>query len=326
MDIRTVKSNVFISGYPMGEKLMDATGSTSSATTCARLDRTVSQSECCALITATTNSSELVSCRACPSGAALMGTARVGKQEDNIMPNGKCECCGATAVIYRKGGVNRCYHCHKTEAEPMDLPTPSAPAAKSQDGCQCSACKADGLHLSSCAVHNAPALPVGPCDCGRKVADAPPAPHPQMATQDVHMCLPVDENGRRVTPGSQQSWDDFEELAPVLRNHPREIFFAVQTGGKCALSGALADTIGAKAGSMVLVRKGENRLAIRLLTEPEKGALKLTPGKSGQGRLAFGGRTILAQVPLEKGRYAVDVVPWGCIVKTDEPMPVPGRA
>lgn len=166
--------------------------------------------------------------------------------------------------------------------------------------------------------------------------------------EQVHVCLPTNDLGR-VIPASKQlvvdhpmmamqdvpkveaveafpSWDDFEDLSPVLRNHPREIFFAVQTGGKCALSGALADTIGAKAGSMVQVRKGENRLAIRLLTEPEKGALKLTPGKSGQGRLAFGGRTILAQVPLGNGRYSVDVVPWGCIVKTDEPMPVPGKA
>lgn len=25
---------------------------------------------------------------------------------------------------------------------------------------------ADALHASDCAVHNAPALPVGPCNCG----------------------------------------------------------------------------------------------------------------------------------------------------------------
>lgn len=28
-----------------------------------------------------------------------------------------------------------------------------------------------GTHKSDCAIHNAPALPVGPCDCG--VSDAP---------------------------------------------------------------------------------------------------------------------------------------------------------
>lgn len=32
-------------------------------------------------------------------------------------------------------------------------------------GCQCEACKAK-RHWSDCAVHNAPAYPVGPCDCG----------------------------------------------------------------------------------------------------------------------------------------------------------------
>lgn len=34
------------------------------------------------------------------------------------------------------------------------------------EGCQCNACRADGAHLSSCAVHNAPSYPVGECDCG----------------------------------------------------------------------------------------------------------------------------------------------------------------
>jgi hypothetical protein len=32
---------------------------------------------------------------------------------------------------------------------------------------------APGEHWSDCAVHNGPALPVGPCDCG---ASSPPAP------------------------------------------------------------------------------------------------------------------------------------------------------
>ena len=34
--------------------------------------------------------------------------------------------------------------------------------------CQCPACKADGIHASDCAVHNMPAYPNGPCDCGLK--------------------------------------------------------------------------------------------------------------------------------------------------------------
>jgi len=33
-------------------------------------------------------------------------------------------------------------------------------------GCQCVACKRDGQHDSDCAVHNEPAIPNGPCDCG----------------------------------------------------------------------------------------------------------------------------------------------------------------
>jgi hypothetical protein len=32
--------------------------------------------------------------------------------------------------------------------------------------CQCAACKTGTIHASDCAVHGAPALPVGECDCG----------------------------------------------------------------------------------------------------------------------------------------------------------------
>lgn len=38
--------------------------------------------------------------------------------------------------------------------------------------CQCPACKREGLHLSDCAVHNGPALPVVPCDCGLSSSNA----------------------------------------------------------------------------------------------------------------------------------------------------------
>lgn len=34
-----------------------------------------------------------------------------------------------------------------------------------REGCQCPECKITP-HLSSCAVHNLPAFPKGPCDCG----------------------------------------------------------------------------------------------------------------------------------------------------------------
>jgi hypothetical protein len=33
--------------------------------------------------------------------------------------------------------------------------------------CQCDACRRDGSHWSDCAVHNAPAYPVGKCNCGK---------------------------------------------------------------------------------------------------------------------------------------------------------------
>ncbi|WP_197732897.1 hypothetical protein [Paraburkholderia pallida] len=45
-----------------------------------------------------------------------------------------------------------------------------APDAAPPTQCQCPACKVV-LHASDCAVHNAPALPNGPCDCGSQFGD-----------------------------------------------------------------------------------------------------------------------------------------------------------
>jgi hypothetical protein len=38
--------------------------------------------------------------------------------------------------------------------------------ADTPEGCQCSTCKDGPKHWSDCAVHNEPAYPAGPCDCG----------------------------------------------------------------------------------------------------------------------------------------------------------------
>jgi hypothetical protein len=54
--------------------------------------------------------------------------------------------------------------------------------------CQCTACKDGILHASDCAVHNGPAYPAGPCDCG--VAQEPVAylvigPYEKQAFADI---------------------------------------------------------------------------------------------------------------------------------------------
>ena len=36
--------------------------------------------------------------------------------------------------------------------------------------CQCGACTSSIRHFSDCAVHNAPAMKPGPCDCGAEKA------------------------------------------------------------------------------------------------------------------------------------------------------------
>lgn len=46
--------------------------------------------------------------------------------------------------------------------------------------CMCPACINGNLHASDCAVHNAPALPIGECDCGLLNPAAPTVPEGMM--------------------------------------------------------------------------------------------------------------------------------------------------
>ncbi|WP_244134224.1 hypothetical protein [Burkholderia gladioli] len=48
----------------------------------------------------------------------------------------------------------------------------AAPAAPVADHCQCPACAGGTIHASDCAVHNGPAYPNGPCNCGTAQAVA----------------------------------------------------------------------------------------------------------------------------------------------------------
>lgn len=57
------------------------------------------------------------------------------------------------------------------------------------DTCQCPAC-ATFQHSSDCAVHNAPALPIGPCTCMVLV--------PREATRDMMRAAVVFANGNAV--------------------------------------------------------------------------------------------------------------------------------
>lgn len=55
--------------------------------------------------------------------------------------------------------------------------------AKSVTHCTCPACDDNTIHASDCALHNAPALPVGPCDCG--AAQSEPSSSAPRANQSI---------------------------------------------------------------------------------------------------------------------------------------------
>jgi len=63
---------------------------------------------------------------------------------------------------------------------------------------------ADKLHWSDCAVHNGPAYPAGPCDCGV----AQPAQEPVAQGSKEHLKIMMEHS----------AWDDRLELSDALAN------------------------------------------------------------------------------------------------------------
>lgn len=54
----------------------------------------------------------------------------------------------------------------KTIREWIDSEASSAVLSGTREHCMCVACRDGVVHASDCAVHNEPAMPAGPCDCG----------------------------------------------------------------------------------------------------------------------------------------------------------------
>lgn len=79
------------------------------------------------------------------------------------------------------------------------------------ESCQCNACKATGPHTSDCAVHNAPAMEPGPCNCR-------PAGHKTFviyhrADNDGLCCREI---ARHFLPGAELIGLDYNEAPPVI--------------------------------------------------------------------------------------------------------------
>lgn len=71
-------------------------------------------------------------------------------------------------------GLRHCLKCRIPIADDAIVTPPQDPRAQEQAAlvpgaqahCQCPACKDGVTHASDCSVHNMPAYPNGPCDCG----------------------------------------------------------------------------------------------------------------------------------------------------------------
>lgn len=295
------------------------------ANICARMGRAVSSAECCEIISTTQNSTDLATCRACPEGMALMGTAKSVAKED-IMAKGDCECCDVKGVtIYRKSGVDRCYHCHKSEAVPKMLPKAAETPDTSKATCQCDACQEDGPHMSDCAVHNAPALPVGPCDCGRVDEKAVEM---AVAKQD-HSGEPTEKvvgsedhfaDSSKMVAG-EFSWDDFQAIMPMVTSRPSLVTIGKLCERIC-LNSTLQRTLGWKKGDKILIRISESHKAIAFKPCSEKHeekAYSLTSGGKSSV-LAVACKTALKVMGAAPGAYEITRTSWGFVAHLDRPV------
>ena len=96
-----------------------------------------------------------------------------------------------------------------------------ASGKRSAEHCTCPACRI--THASDCAVHNMPAMPNGPCDCGA-VQSAHPARSGVVSEEDVNACVDVYEavyNGNDLDVREKMRAPDTECMRAALKHFER---------------------------------------------------------------------------------------------------------
>jgi len=209
-------------------------------------------------------------------------------KEGQGMAKGNCDCCDAkNVVIYRKGGVNRCYHCHKDEVEPTGLPGGKAVAHPMM------------------ATQGQPDTPSFEHIGGVAASEAVPAtPTPPEATF-AH---------------PEPSWEDFEVM--VERNLALETTTARITDKDLRLSGgAVALLPGFETGAYVEVGVSKDRtmVALKLASQDVKHARRLTSANRTKTRQVSISPVIRAY-NMKAGTYQVEAAAWGLIVRLDKPL------
>lgn len=252
---------------------------------CARLGRPASSAECCETISTTQNQSDLATCRACPEGMAIMGTARIGNQEDT-MPNGKCECCGNKGVIYRRGGVSRCYSCHKTQAEPMGLP-------------------------ANPTIEDSPMPAVPPVPATEDVTRPMPRTPDPWPGKDADAAAQDEET---TAPAAVLAWDDFTPYRPA-KTTSHGMFARVEED-KINLSAEVSRAVNFAPGQRVEIAYNLDTKAVAMrLSRPSAVHTAKVYGKEGAS-VSVSCKTLIGQLGLQpRTRYPVEIQSWGLIVR-----------
>lgn len=101
------------------------------------------------------------------------------------------------------------------ELAPSRVTLAAKPQAAEQSHCMCPACKDGTIHASDCAVHNAPALPVGECNCSKSQPIDERAAFEKWARPDAWQ-VRRNLDGEYSEPGMSAAWSAWQYLYPQL--------------------------------------------------------------------------------------------------------------
>jgi len=257
--------------------------------------------------------------------AAGLMTKIITKREGH-MAKGNCECCGIKNVsIYRKGGVNRCYSCHKTQAEPMGMPGAVVETPAKQEPAPIETPKAE---------IEADAFPVsdeveGCARCGetRHVLSATDRLCPacfskawskgEPVRQNTPGCAQMPPDAPNVAAGSSEpSWSDFEPYQGMNGRSAQGLYAAISTAD-LRLSLEVTQAMDIAKGDYLAVAYNPNTkaLAVRKSTQDDPHALKVsTATQRAQAQIAASGLRKAFGIELVATRLPVTMTSWGVVV------------
>lgn len=209
---------------------------------------------------------------------------KIVPKKEGHMANGTCQCCGASAVLYRKGGIARCYSCHKTQAEPVDMPKDQRSSDHAEPAVQ-----QEQLSGLTEALPTTEGQPVGP---------------------EHHIAL---------EDSSEPSWGSFTPYQG-LNARASQGFYAAMSRADLRLSVEVSLAMSIAKGDYLAAAYDprSKSLAIRKSSQSDSHALKVsTFSGRAQAQIAATGIRKAFGIEVVASRLPVTMTSWGVIVHLD---------